>query len=208
MSFSIKTGLTNKILVFSAFNSVTGLAKTDLLAADIDSATMKGERIGLTQTSISSPTDKTNPDDTHADGAIYNMGGGDYAVDTPDAAVGTQCEGVKVIGTWTDGSDVGYLSGVWLPLTAYDAAAALDSNVTELNGDATAASHLAVSCLGLVISTSKAGTLTNTLMSTNLTEAPADHYIGKGIVWTNGVLTYDALAQSEVPGSSDQFVLF
>ena len=75
----------------------------------------------------------------------------------------------------------------------------------------------------LVGSTAKAGTLSTTQMSTNLTEATADHYIGRTIVWisgvlagqasditdyvgTNGVLTYTAV--TEAPSAADEFILF
>jgi hypothetical protein len=98
----------------------------------------------------------------------------------------------------------------------------LDTSVVELNGDATAAANLAVGALGLVYNTAKAGTLSTTQMSTNLTEATDDHYIGRTVVWTtgvllgqasdvtdyvgvNGVLTFSAL--TEAPGAGDQFIL-
>ena len=75
---------------------------------------------------------------------------------------------------------------------------------------------------GIVSSTSKAGTLTTTAMSTNLTEATDDHYIGRTVVWTtgvllgqasditdyvgvNGVLTFSAL--TEAPGAGDGFII-
>ena len=76
---------------------------------------------------------------------------------------------------------------------------------------------------GLVGSTAKAGTLSTTEMSTNLTEATNDHYIGRTIVWisgvlagqasditdyvaTNGVLTYTAT--TDAPSATDEFILF
>ncbi len=74
--------------------------------------------------------------------------------------------------------------------------------------------------LGIVTSTTKAGTLSTTQSSTNLSEATNDHYNGRIItftsgvllgqssaitdyVGTNGVLTYDAM--TEAAGSSDSF---
>lgn len=75
---------------------------------------------------------------------------------------------------------------------------------------------------GIVSSTTKAGTLSTTQCSSNLSEVTNDHYIGRIItftsgvlsgqssditdyVGTNGVLTFTAL--TEAPGSSDSFKL-
>jgi len=75
---------------------------------------------------------------------------------------------------------------------------------------------------GIVSSTTKAGTLSTTQCSSNLSEATDDHYIGRIItftsgvlsgqssditdyVGTNGVLTFTAL--TEAAGSSDSFKL-
>jgi hypothetical protein len=75
---------------------------------------------------------------------------------------------------------------------------------------------------GVIASTSKAGTLTTTAMSTNLTEVTDDHYIGRTIIWTtgvllgqasditdyvgvNGVLTFSTL--TEAPGVGDGFII-
>ena len=75
---------------------------------------------------------------------------------------------------------------------------------------------------GVVPNEAKAGTLSVTQMSTNLTEATADHYKGRTIVWvggvllgqsapisayvgTNGVLTYATTTDAPVAG--DPFVI-
>ena len=92
----------------------------------------------------------------------------------------------------------------------------------SISDDATAADNLEASATVIVSSTSKAGTLTTTQMSTNLTEATDDHYIGRTVIWvdgvlagqasditdyvgTNGVLTYSTL--TEAPGDGDAFVI-
>ena len=81
---------------------------------------------------------------------------------------------------------------------------------------------LDAAALGIVSSSAKAGTLSTTQMSTNLTEATNDHYIGRTIIWTsgvllgqasdvtdyvgtNGVLTFTAV--TEAPSASDTFVM-
>jgi len=75
---------------------------------------------------------------------------------------------------------------------------------------------------GVISSTAKAGTLTTTAMSSNLTESTDDHYIGRTVVWTtgvligqasditdyvgvNGVLTFSEL--TEAPGVGDGFII-
>ena len=84
-------------------------------------------------------------------------------------------------------------------------------------------SDVALLSRGLVESTAKAGTLSTTEMSTNLSESTNDHYIGRTIIWidgvlagqgsditdyvgTNGVLTYTAV--TDAPSASDGFILF
>ncbi len=74
----------------------------------------------------------------------------------------------------------------------------------------------------IVVSTAKAGTLSTTQMSTNLTEATNDHWIGRTVIWTtgvlagqasnitdsvgtNGVLTYSTV--TEAPSADDAFVI-
>ena len=42
--------------------------------------------------------------------------------------------------------------------------------------------------LGIVTGVAEAGTLSNTQMTTELTEATDDHYIGRIVTWTSGAL--------------------
>ncbi len=76
--------------------------------------------------------------------------------------------------------------------------------------------------LGIVFNTAKAGTLSTTEMSTNLTEATNGHYIDRTVLWTsgalkdtakritgyvgtNGVLTYDPAVGA--PSAGDHFMV-
>ena len=87
---------------------------------------------------------------------------------------------------------------------------------------AAAATKLALSAAGIVAGAAEAGTLSTTQMTTNLTEATDDHYIGAVIVWTsgplagqrtditdyagaNGLLTFTAV--TEAPEDGNTFVI-
>ena len=87
---------------------------------------------------------------------------------------------------------------------------------------AAATAKLALSAAGIVTGAAEAGTLSTTQMTTNLTEATNDHYIGAVVVWTsgvlagqrsditdyagaNGLLTYTAV--TEAPSATDTFVI-
>ena len=87
---------------------------------------------------------------------------------------------------------------------------------------AAAAAKLALSAAGIVTGAAEAGTLSTTQMTTNLAEATNDHYIGRVIVWTsgvldgqgsditdyagaNGLLTFTAV--TEAPSATDTFVV-
>ena len=79
------------------------------------------------------------------------------------------------------------------------------------------------SFIGLVTGSAEAGTLSTTQMTTDLTEATDEHYAGRTIVWTSGVLagqasditaylgatgrlTYTAI--TEAPSAGDDFVIY
>ena len=98
----------------------------------------------------------------------------------------------------------------------------VNANMLSISGDGTAADNLEESATAIVSSTAKAGTLSTTQMSTNLTEATDDHYIGRTVIWTtgvlagqasditdyagvNGVLSYSTL--TEAPSAGDGFVI-
>jgi hypothetical protein len=95
--------------------------------------------------------------------------------------------------------------------------------ITDALG-ATAAANLALSCgaSGVVTGAAIAGTLSTTQMTTDLTEATDDHYIGRVILWTGGVLAGQATditdytgatklltytATTEAPSATDAFII-
>ncbi len=98
----------------------------------------------------------------------------------------------------------------------------MKSDMLAISGDTAAADKLEESATSIVNSTAKAGTLSTTQMSTNLSETTNDHYIGRTVIWTtgalagqasditdyvgtNGVLTYSAV--TEAPSAGDAFVI-
>lgn len=96
------------------------------------------------------------------------------------------------------------------------------ADVTGIGGSATAATNLSASALGIETGAATGATLTTTTMSTNLPETTDDHYIGRIIVWTSGVLANQATditdytgatklltftATTEAPSNTDTFVI-
>lgn len=113
-----------------------------------------------------------------------------------------------------------------LPANIYDSLVGdsdlLDVSLVQINGDTTGVANLEESTKGIVTGSATATTLTTTTMSTDLTEATDDHYIGRAIVWTTGALAgqasditdYDGssklltfTAVTEAPSSGDEFCL-
>ncbi len=87
---------------------------------------------------------------------------------------------------------------------------------------AAAAAKLALSAAGIESGAAEAGTLSTTQMTTDLSEATDDHYIGAVIVWTSGVLAKQRsditdsagasglltfTAVTEAPSAGDTFVI-
>lgn len=98
----------------------------------------------------------------------------------------------------------------------------IDSNVGAISGDTAAADNLEAAMDSVVTGQAVTGTLSTTQMSTNLTEATDDHYIGRLITFKTGSLTgqqtnvtdYDGAtkmltftALTEAPGNGDQFII-
>jgi len=95
-------------------------------------------------------------------------------------------------------------------------------DVTKINGSAEAASDLALSAATIVAASAITGTLSTTQMTTDLTEATNDHYNGRIVIWTSGVLQDQATditayngttklvtytATTEAPSNADTFVI-
>lgn len=96
------------------------------------------------------------------------------------------------------------------------------ADVTALNGVAASAVKLERSASTIVTGAAEAGTLSTTVMTTDLTEITNDHYNGRVLIWTSGVLagqgtditdylgstgqlTYTAV--TEAPSAADTFVI-
>lgn len=98
----------------------------------------------------------------------------------------------------------------------------MDSDVTAISGSTTAADRLEASVLTIVSGTAQTGTLSTTQMTSDLSEATDDHYNGRIIIWTSGVLQNQATditdysgtnglltftAVTEAPSNGDTFII-
>lgn len=98
----------------------------------------------------------------------------------------------------------------------------VNSNVEEIDGDATKATRLGQAMTATIYGAAIAGTLSNTQMSTDLTEVTNNHYKGRVITWISGVLlgqsspiiayngstkvlTYTAT--TDAPSATDKFII-
>lgn len=75
-------------------------------------------------------------------------------------------------------------------------------DVASISGSTEAADNLQISAEVIVPGTAQTGTLSTTQMSTNLTEATDDHYNGRTIIWTSGVLQDQATDITDYNGTS------
>ena len=75
-------------------------------------------------------------------------------------------------------------------------------DVGALGGDAAALANLAESAGTMVTGAAVTGTLSTTQMSTDLTEATDDHYNGRVIIWTSGVLQDQATNITDYDGTT------
>lgn len=98
----------------------------------------------------------------------------------------------------------------------------MSSDVGSISGSADAANKLEASAKTIVVGVAVTGTLSTTEMTTNLSESTNDHYNGRIIIWTSGVLKdqatnitdYDGVtkmltytAVTEAPSNTDTFVI-
>ena len=83
---------------------------------------------------------------------------------------------------------------------ALTAAGHMKSDALALDGSTAAAVDLKTSALTIVRAAAIAGTLSTTQMSTDLTEATDDHYNGRRLLWTSGVLIDQATAITDYTG--------
>ncbi len=106
----------------------------------------------------------------------------------------------------------------------FTSAGRVDSNVEAINDQTASAVNLrhSTSAAGIVRGAAEAGTLSTTQMTTDLTEATDDHYVGRVVIWLSGVLlgqgsditayagatgmlTYTTL--TEAPSATDTFMI-
>jgi hypothetical protein len=78
----------------------------------------------------------------------------------------------------------------------------MDANIGAVNASTTAAVNLALSAGVIVAASAITGTLSITAMTTDLTETTDDHYIGRIVIWTSGVLINQATAITDYTGAS------
>lgn len=78
----------------------------------------------------------------------------------------------------------------------------MKADTLAINASTAAAAQLAKSAAVIVSGAAAAGTLSTTQMTTDLTEATDDHYNGRIIIWTSGVLTGQATAITDYAGSN------
>lgn len=98
----------------------------------------------------------------------------------------------------------------------------MSSDVVAISGSTAAADNLESSALTIATGEAAAGTLSTTQMTTNLPEDTDDHFNGRIIIWTSGVLfqqatditDYDGASKmltftavTEAPTASDTFVI-
>jgi len=78
----------------------------------------------------------------------------------------------------------------------------IKADALAISGSTDAADNLEASAETIVVGAAAAGTLSTTQMTTNLTEATDDHYNGRIIIWTSGVLQNQATDITDYDGAS------
>lgn len=187
----------NNLLIDSAYSATRGLAGTALPAAVADAAG------GL---------------------PISDAGGLDLDTKLANTNEVTAAR-MGALTDWINGGRLDLLLDAIKAITdqfAFTAANQVDANTLAISGSTDAADKLEASAETVVIAAAAAGTLSTTQMSTNLTEVTNDHYNGRIIIWTSGVLfaqatditDYDGgtkiltyTAVTEAPSASDTFVI-
>lgn len=129
---------------------------------------------------------------------------------------------VWAVGTRTLTSFGTLAADVWASATRTLTAFAFGVDVTSISGSSAAADKAEEAFKSLVTGTAVTGTLSTTQMTTNLTETTNDHYNGRLITWTSGVLDgqqtditdYDGASKmltftaiTEAPSNGDTFVI-
>ena len=136
-------------------------------------------------------------------------------VDAIEVDTGTTLQG-ELDGIQADTEDI------QARLPAALAGAYMSSDAAAISGSTAAAVNLEASAEVIVIGAAEAGTLSTTVMTSDLAEATNDHYNGRVIVWTSGDLlgqatditdyagvdgTLTFTATTEAPSAADTFVI-
>jgi len=177
---------------------ITNAAGTDI-AADI--IALKAETVLIVADTGELQTDDIPGTLSTMDGKLATI---DNLIDTEIAAIITDTEDIQS------------------RLPAALAGAYMSSDAAAISGSTAAADNLEASAEVIVVAATAAGTLSTTQMTTNLTEATNDHYNGRIVIWTSGVLIGQAsditdyvgatklvqyTAVTEAPGDGDTFVI-
>jgi hypothetical protein len=99
------------------------------------------------------------------------------------------------------GSITGNVSGSIGSVTAE-----VTADMTKINGVSASAVNLEQGAFALQTGAAITGTLTTTAMTTNLTETTDDHYNGRIITWTSGVLDKQATDITDYVGSTKSLI--
>lgn len=173
------------------------------------------------------------PTDIVSAGAITTLAGAVVNVDTVDVTTtNTDMRGTDSAATATalataqsdldtitgsDGVTLATAQALYAPAKAGDS-----MDISSINSSTAAAIQLALSAATIVSGTAITGTLSTTAMTTDLTEATDDHFNGRIIIWTGGVLANQATnitdytgltklltftAVTEAPSNTDPFVI-
>ena len=158
----------------------------------------------------------------HGNSTITNNGSGmtinqDGLVNMPK--INTECDTALID---YDGPTNAEMVARTLPTASYFDASTDTVDVGAISGNTEAAADLAASASTIVRAAAATGTLSTTQMTSNLSESTDDHYNGRIIIWTSGVLkdqatnitdyaasagTLTFTATTEAPSNGDTFVI-
>jgi len=193
-------------LIYKALNFVTGLTVTAYIwnAALVQSALQ-------TFTEVSDGLYYLDYNFAAAGTSFGKFYEGGVATISGTFRIDTKLDGLR----GTDGKAI-------LSTDAQDLSATLGVDAKAISGSTTAADNMEASAKTIVVAAAAAGTLSTTEMTTNLAEITDDHYNGRIVIFTSGVLkdqatditdydgatkklTYTAL--TEAPTAADTFVI-
>lgn len=196
---SITKGATDVTTYVNLVDSVTGQPETGLTITNIDAtytragaAAVKNDLTALASASAAHSDNKGyEVDATNAPGL--------YRIDWPDAAFVTGVDRV-VLAVTCSGCAPAYVEKV---LAAFDVQTATQPvNVTQIGGSTAVLAAFKAAAGTIVTGAAIAGTLSTTAMTTDLTEVTDDHYNGRTLIWTSGVLTGQATAITDYVGAT------